>query len=61
MAERKILNIMSEPKIQILMIIDRDINAAINIARRGRKRLTRSLHNMEKGRSSEAMKQSKEV
>ncbi len=37
-------------KCTICGIIDRDINAAINIARRGRTRLTRSLHNMEKWR-----------
>ncbi|MEM0161290.1 MAG: zinc ribbon domain-containing protein [Thermoplasmata archaeon] len=43
------------------LIIDRDVNAAINIARRGRTRLTRSFHEMEKGQSSEAMKQSKDV
>ncbi|MGC9192899.1 MAG: zinc ribbon domain-containing protein [Thermoplasmata archaeon] len=43
------------------LIIDRDVNAAINIARRGRTRLTRSLQEIEKGRSGEAMKQSKDV
>ncbi|MEM4057453.1 MAG: zinc ribbon domain-containing protein [Thermoplasmata archaeon] len=31
------------------LIIDRDINAAINIAKRGRARLIRSFHEMEKG------------
>ncbi|MEM3227234.1 MAG: zinc ribbon domain-containing protein [Thermoplasmata archaeon] len=31
------------------LIIDRDINAAINIAKRGWARLIRSFHEMEKG------------
>ncbi len=43
------------------LIIDRDVNASINISKRGRTWLTRSLQEMEKGWSGEAMKQSKDV